>query len=547
MVICLGFLPKVTVSARCIRRLIPFLVLLHGLGHVFLSMVPTTTDGSGSSRTDVDPYGRKILNHSGVLSNPTPSLLFTRTRQAYAPHAKTLALLYPQGMIGGYRNQVIRFTALIAHARMNSIPQLLLPSIVWSTTYKEANDEHSFFPVPMDLLFDVEYWNSFRGHLPILVDSLHGDSDCWDLHKDKDTFDFDLEKSLSAPRNRSFTSPMTATLLERSALLTPVLNTSRAYLTGNLGLKPRQLDLYPQVNHCKNPVVYGGGQGFGRMWTLYMSLSKGGLKTSTNLTELVSWVSKALLPSPKWRDMAHQCIRQHTTTTTNKPVVVVVGSATKDSSDKQQPPLRDDSSGYVALHARVEVDMMVHKCGRNMEKNLTKIFSMVDDLMLKYNNHQEPTTHDDKLQGIFVAVSRRGMLRATRNTRVKRIADDNWKTLIERSVSDKQQTSDMILGSNNADTNKPAVFECGESWMERWYSMQTEVEDDYYGSLVPSIMNFYIATNATIFVGVAGSSWSTDVWTNRYYQGRGDTNFQYTPAGIIPIPNSGLPDGHKKC
>jgi hypothetical protein len=60
-------------------------------------------------------------------------------------------------------------------------------------------------------------------------------------------------------------------------------------------------------------------------------------------------------------------------------------------------------------------------------------------------------------------------------------------------------------------------------------------------------MNFYIATNATIFVGVARSSWSTDVWTTRYYQGKGATNFQYTPDGIIPVPNGGLPAAHKNC
>lgn len=441
-------------------------------------------------------------------------------------------------MIGGYRNQVIRYIAFIAHAKMNNISQLLLPSIVWSTTYKKSNDENMFFPIPMSALFDVEYWNSFHEHLPVLVDSVNGDSDCWDVQNPMDGFS--LKKSLSTPRNRSFISPMTATILESSALLTPVLNTSRAYLTGHFELKPRQLDLIEQVEHCTNPVVYGGGNGIGRMWTLYMSLSKGMLKVDgVNFTELISWASKALLPSSKWRDIAHQCISQQ--------------HASSFASDRQQIRNDDSSySGYVALHPRVEVDMMTHRCGKTMEKNLTKIFNMVDELMKEYN--KEPRR--EKLGRIFVAVSRRGMQRETKNKWVEKVAKENWKTLTERSLSNNNGATQIklsILDYNKyhmitpAGKNKPPVFECGESWMDKWYAAQTDVEEDYWGSLVPSIMNFYIATNSAIFVGVEGSSWSTDVWTIRYYRGKGNSNFKYTPEGISPVPNGGLPDGHKKC
>jgi len=44
------------------------------------------------------------------------------------------------------------------------------------------------------------------------------------------------------------------------------------------------------------------------------------------------------------------------------------------------------------------------------------------------------------------------------------------------------------------------------------------------------------------------SSWSNDVWTMRYYQGKGDGNFEYTPGrGIVPIGTNGMPPPHEDC
>jgi hypothetical protein len=46
---------------------------------------------------------------------------------------KTLALLYPPGLLGGYRNQVLRFIAFVVHAQQNNFTQIHLPSLLWST------------------------------------------------------------------------------------------------------------------------------------------------------------------------------------------------------------------------------------------------------------------------------------------------------------------------------------------------------------------------------------------------------------------------------
>jgi hypothetical protein len=135
------------------------------------------------------------------------------------------------------------------------------------------------------------------------------------------------------------------------------------------------------------------------------------------------------------------------------------------------------------------------------------------------------------------------MQQPTKDEEVQELARQNLRTLAEKTVFVHGGTT----ATQQQQVKKSTFFECGEMWMKRWYSMQTEVQEDYYGSLLPSILNFYIATHATIFVGVARSSWSADVWTTRYYQGKGAFNFQYTPDGIIPVPNGGLPPAHKNC
>jgi hypothetical protein len=244
-------------------------------------------------------------------------------------------------------------------------------------------------------------------------------------------------------------------------------------------------------------------------------------------SRFISLVSQALLPSRKWRNVAHQCILEHQFTLSNSNEM---GFQERHKQAKLAP--------YVVLHARVETEMLEHRCGVHMEKNLTRIISMVESMVAKYNADKQ---QDGRLQGIVLAVSRYGMQRKARSPAIQDIVDRNWETLKRNTLSFGKD----IVRSNRR--GKPEIFECGETWMDRWYSMQADVPNDYYGSLVPSVLNYYISTHAAIFVGVEGSSWSTDVFTTRFGQGKGSANFQYTPNGIIPVANSGLPPSHNDC
>jgi hypothetical protein len=460
--------------------------------------------------TNSTPIQTEMDKRLAKFSKPS-----SHKRPAYDPHNTTLALLYPLGMIGGYRNQVIRFISFVRYARHNNISQMLLPSIIWSTTHVEAHDRKRFFPVPMEMLFDVDRWNSFNKELPILVDNIE-ESDCWGRHDPK-------EYRLPDRTDTKYISPLSQKVLDEYALLTPVVSYSRTLLTGELQIRPRQFNLYPMIQNCTHPVVYGGGKGGGHLWNDYVSMPKIGIRNrvtpeATENSRVISLINQALTPNRQWRDVAHQCVLQH------QPLK---SSAAKAGQIKV--------SNYVALHARIETDMMAHKCGRFMQKNLTKVFKMVDSLVDRYNVDK---TANDKMQGVFIAVSRQGMKNPVNNTEIQEMADYNWEILLERSITENP---------NRKSDDRAEIFECGELWTDRWYATQEDIEHDYYGSILPSIINFYIATHASIFVGVQGSSWSTDVWNTRYYQGKGAGNYEYTRGAILPLPDGGLPQPHQNC
>ena len=258
---------------------------------------------------------------------------------------RVLALLTPPGLIGGYRNQFIRFVALLKYAQINGIQKLLLPSLLWSTTHRAANNEMRFYPIPMQFLFDVEHWNSFRNQsLPELVDSVTGESDCWvPLAEDSAATD-EIARRMAHERTRPRTkkerkkppiiSPMAEKVLETTGYLTPVANETFDYLAGKRPNKPRKTNLLPAVEQCNNPMVIGGGKASGYLWNLWdrmQSAEKGPLRQGNQ--ELLDLAHQALRPNRMWREIANQCI---------------VESLKQDSDQAttQVPP-------YLALHARV--------------------------------------------------------------------------------------------------------------------------------------------------------------------------------------------------
>jgi hypothetical protein len=391
---------------------------------------------------------------------------------------KTLALLYPPGLMGGYRNQVIRLLSLVVTAKKRKIHNLLLPSLLW-TTQISIDGKETWVPIPHDLVFDVDHWNTFSPILPKLIEA-SPDMDCW---------------TTNLPNNSSL--PLLSQEVVKRGFLTPVANLSHSLVTRDLVINLRLLDVLRNVSsHCDTPLsVYGGGTGAGRLWRDYSNI----INKKGDFLRADSTILKALRPKQEWRDLATSC------------------PASKTSKD------------YIALHARMELEMMGHSCGREMERNLTRLFQHVQDL-----------AEELKVGGVFVAVSRSGIeiKNGTLYDKFKVYADENLDAL-NRVVGDGVSDGAGLLGGD------VKVFECGQHLMDKYYSEHPHSID--YGSLLQSVVNFYIATEAKAFVGVRGSSYSTDIWTTRYHQGKGDSNYEYTKEGIVKMGNGGLPPMHTNC
>jgi hypothetical protein len=271
---------------------------------------------------------------------PSPSLAASEEMNQSSSHHhhhhrtfnnKTLALLHPPGLFGGYRNQAMRFFSLVHHAIRHEYTQLLL--ITWSTRYISHNNSvvrDLFWPVPMEELFDIDHWNKYHRNnddeqklsLPILVDSIY-DTDCWNdtLLTAADHYRWQQQILAHAAQTSSrnngggvdafFRPPDLAlatapNLLRLSPLAWPILQ----YLSGHTP-KFRQIPrLYQTVAHCQHPAIYGGGTGVGTLWEDYEKYIAGRQHVPSTQRFLAT-VHQALRPAPQWRSLAERCLQHH--------------------------------------------------------------------------------------------------------------------------------------------------------------------------------------------------------------------------------------------
>ena len=401
---------------------------------------------------------------------------------------KTLALVYPPGLMGGYRNQVIRFIGLCHYAKQHNMTQLWQPSLLWSTQVQGIGTNIQWLPIPMEWIFDIDHWNQVAAieGLPRIVNKLPVKSDCW-------------QSGLFDNYNTSDWGTLARASLLESGSLVGVTNETFRMISNDPTFRARRIDVLPTVNHCQQPYAYGGGKMAGRLWNDMMKFRE---KNKPLPGQVDRHVLRALQPARKWQEVAHSCLS-----------------------------LSAPDQTYVALHARVELEMLSHACGVSMERNLTKIFDQVEALVQAKRQQDQSASN---IAGLFVAVSRTGMAYSKEyNAKLRPIAEHNVH-FFDQYVNGTKLADDLH------------VFECGERLLEDFYQQHPDVPD--HGSLLQAVVNFHLAVNAEIFVGVRGSSYSTDVWTTRYYLGRGKENYRYTQEGNVQaIENDGLPDPHVNC
>jgi hypothetical protein len=586
-------------------------------------------------------------------------------------NGKTLSILFPAGLLGGYRNQVMRFIGLLKHALDNNFDNVLLPTLVWSTRYSNTGDKQrakrmklnpvvKTWPIPFDELFDVDHWNTFQqSSLPRLVSSVvdgnHGPDEsldhtvCWKPQTNDSIVSVAAVQHNNPNFTKSYLPLLTRRMLfgndgedddndfaKRNAglppprkpfILDPIQAESVEFLTGSeLAKYIHKVDLSQSVENCTHPHVFGGKSRV--LWNAFLQIAGARVRRKKKMyTKLIEKVDEALVPAKPWRVLADRCVEHH------------LGLGDDEFlQEEEDPHAVGHDHGYIALHSRVEPEMLSHKCGREMERNLTTILDLVELLALDYNSpeglpattrakelnyaspisdhlrhqvHNSTTTKTRPLKGAFVAVSREELGDLEWFPKMANLTENNLDVLNKRSISydDKgsqlysktlaereQNQRRMLAEEKNEDTSTPEsneplpIFECGEGWVKHAFyesearqkklftppSSQSQsssatkdyglyhkygahppgastfpllpLPDNYFGDLLPSMLNFWLAVRADVFVGVQKSSWSTDVWTTRYYMGKGDRNFEYTSdRGILAIGDGGLPKPHKNC
>jgi len=498
-------------------------------------------------------YFRDAVVGSGAVASSTATSSWGNIK----PTNSTLALLYPPGLLGGYRNQFIRFTSLVAHASLRNLSYLYLPSLLWSTTvhdvvdneYKNSsgsgNENNASSPlssytlaIPMEYIFDIDAYNEYatsstddpqqqqrlRQRLPIIVKEIT-QSDCW-IRPQRE------ELQQQQQQQQRQLHPLQVATLERGTIRA-IANRTRVLVaeqnSDNRNLNGRRMDLLDEAEReCRHPRVYGGGKMAGRLWNDHVNKYTKDGSTRNYPNDVDRHVLKALRPLPKWRQAAEKyCF------------------GADAGRDVEEGGGAARGSGYLALHARIELEMLAHPCGVDMERNLTRIFDSVRQLL------DNRTASEPVVDSVFVAVWRHGIDDPNFYNNKRRnwveIADHNLATLnrytlgtpsTEMASTARRQPPELLGG-------RYRVLECGTQMMDRYYKDHPDAID--HGTLLEQAINFDLAVQAAYFVGVRGSSYSTDVWTTRYHLGRGQHNFRYTKDGIEPVESGGLPDPHGNC
>ena len=174
--------------------------------------------------------------------------------------------------------------------------------------------------------------------------------------------------------------------------------------------------------------------------------------------------------------------------------------------------MKGNSSDYIMLHARIEPDMQEHPpCKDKKVTNFTDILTSIQEYF------PEPPA-----KKLILALDRR---------------------LLERGIDDPNNTNELqkynlkVLNEiikSGLWGGRVEVMEAGITFVERSnHPIYTK-----YPSLVGSIVDFFLAQNAKMFIGTEVSSWSNAVARYRLYS-NSMNNYVYRPEGVVRITPEG--------
>lgn len=473
-----------------------------------------------------------------------PSVWNAEYSSSTTPEPLPTLVHYDPYFLDGFRNQHMRFVAFVAYAVERNISQILLPSLRWMNHYNKPNSIHH------ELLFDVRYWNSRAAEsgLPRLVD--------YDPSVLEGTCEVESEN------RRTNDSPESAGMipcfnissslysgLDEAVLRHPEINI-RQTKTWELIGKGGENDMYAHCRfglkdaavdyNCSSRVYerftllipHGGmgAGGAGRLWWEYMSMQnrRGGAKeimTINNQTVSIypehvhveKAVYELLRPSKQLNFALDDGLSK-----------AMHNAATKCANGHDCEMVGDDPTPRIlALHPRVEREMLEHQCSKLNENNLTKVFERIQNYpaFLDAQNNSDQNSTNYRFNMVFIAVSKSQILQQTENVGggIRVIMNENRNMFLRaRKFGLLGGIPVFESGVHSASTVKfprsaRTLWNHGD-FEDGAPSLFDSPETLGVLELVASIIDFFTAVRAEIFVGVKGSSFSTDVFSIRYYQ-----------------------------
>ena len=487
-----------------------------------------TTNPSSNTTTVASTTVTESSLSSSTVPDPVPTLVH------FDPY-----------FLGGFRNQHMRFVAFVNYAVENNISQILLESLHWSAHYNRPYSIHH------NLLFDVEYWNAraLELGLPRLVN--------YNPNILEGVYNQQLQNESNLVSCFNITSSLFSGL-DESILRHTKIHIRKIDILGLIGQGGENImyshcrcGLQQDIN-CTNQtngrrfthlIPHGGSGVAGRLWNDYMSLQKrrgrasSKILTDNNTNESISinpehvHVEKAvfelLRPSKELNLALEDALSEAIRNATAK-------QCTQNGHDCSMP---DVVPRVMALHPRVEPEMLRHRCSKHMESNLTKVFERCEHFIPflghDVNNEMNKTRSKYKFNMVFIAVSTDQILNQPeshyRNDTIDIIMNENRLTFLH--ARDNGLFGGIPLFESGTDSARNVKFSAihDDDYLNNSSHSSSssgqllhDITPESLGGLelVASIINFFTAVKADIFVGVKGSSFSTDVFSARYYQSK---------------------------
>jgi hypothetical protein len=164
------------------------------------------------------------------------------------------------------------------------------------------------------------------------------------------------------------------------------------------------------------------------------------------------------------------------------------------------------ATGYAALHARIEPDMQVHPVC--LDKKVLLLSEILRSLEAYF-----PRPDFDLL---FVCTNRPMLEEEVRNNSSNLIAVDNLREL--------NRIRDHGLWNGTV-----KVFEAGSSYMRT--VNESEDELGRYVGISGAVLDYFLAVEASIFIGTEVSTFTTDLVQSRFFRSNRQ-NYHYTPNGV---------------